>query len=200
MKRIVLSLAIVAAASTASWAVFAADKKDKHSDKKEAAESTMMKMDEAPEAVQAAIKKAAGKASIEEVEKETEDGLTLYGAGWKKNGVDHEVVVNADGQLMEKEKSVSGDGVPAAVRKAAMKNLPKGAKAEFELKTVMLYEVEAMVDGKEIEMLVDPSGRVVKLTAAEENEDDEADDDDDDDNDEDEDEDEDEDDGEHEDE
>lgn len=125
----------------------------------------MMKLDQCPGPVQNAIKKAAGSALVAEVEKEVEDGLTLYEAGWKVGDVDHEVVVNEVGDVMETEMAVSGGAVPAAVRKAAAKHLAEGAKAEFEVKHVVLYEIEVMVDGKEVEILVDPSGRVMELEA-----------------------------------
>ncbi len=184
MKRIALSLALASMAVAASWALVA-EQGEKH----EHAGPSMIKLDQAPAAVRKAIKKAAGSTVVAEVEKETEDGVTLYEAGWKEGDVDHEVVVNEVGQVMATEMSVSGDAVPKAVRKAAAKHLPKSAKAEFELKQVVLYEVIAMVDGKEVELLVDPSGRVMELEADDEHEDhdgeDEDDDDDDDDDDED---------------
>ncbi|QDV85718.1 hypothetical protein [Planctomycetes bacterium TBK1r] len=146
--------------------------------------ATMIKLTEAPAAVQEAIEKAAGSASISEIEQESDDGLTLYEAAWKVGDVDHEVVVNAAGHVMETEMVVAGDAVPAAVRATAAKHLPKGAKAEYEKKMIVLYEVEAVVDGKEVEFLVDPSGRVMELEADDDHDQEhEGDDDDDDDDD-----------------
>lgn len=162
LKRIVLSLVLAATATSVSWALFEKE------EKRESAESAKMQLEQAPTAVQAAMKKAAGKAKITKVEKENEDGRTCYEAGWKVGDVDHEVVVSEAGHVMETEVSVIPDAVPKAVRMAARRRLPKGAKAEFEIKTVTLYEVAAMVDGKEIEMLVDPTGRVVELEADDE--------------------------------
>ena len=178
MKRIALSLALAATAATASWALVAAQ-----DEKHESAKSAKMKLDQAPAPVQTTIKKAAGSASVAEIEKEDEEGVVIYEAAWKVGDVEHEVMVNEAGHVMAMEATVSGDAVPAAVRQAAMKHLPKGAKAEFESMTVMLYEVIATVDGKEVEMLVDPSGRVVTLEADDDHEDHDGEDDDDDDDD-----------------
>jgi hypothetical protein len=183
MKRTVFSLAAAAIAASATMALVAAAAEKKHTDQQQAAEVTMIKLDRAPSAVQAAIKQAVGSAKVATVEKETAGGVTMYEAAWKVGEVDHGVVVNNLGDVMEKEMAVSGKAIPKAVRKAAMKRLPKGAQAEFELKTVMLYEVEAMVNGKEVELLVDPSGRVLELEADDDHEDHDGEDDDDDDDD-----------------
>lgn len=180
MKRIIATAAVCTIGLSSAWAL-----KPDHHEGHEAA-ATKMKLTDAPTMVQTAIKTAAGSATVTDVEKETEDGLTLYEAAWKVGDVDHEVNVNEAGEVMETEMSVSGDAVPAAVKAAAMKHLPKGATAEFEKKMVVLYEIEAMVDGKEVEMLVDPSGRVMELEADDDHEDEDEDEDaDDDDNEED---------------
>ena len=183
MKHLsMLALLTVCFAATAVLAMRPDDEKDESGEPP----ATMIKLNEAPAAVQQAIKKAAGSASIAEIEQESDDGLTLYEAGWKVGDVDHEVVVNSAGHVMETEMVVTGDAVPAAVRATAAKHLPKGAKAEYERKMIVLYEVEAVVDGKEVEFLVDPSGRVMELEADDDHDDDqehehEGDDDDDDD-------------------
>tara|TARA_A100001391_G_C5075396_1_gene279119 strand:+ start:797 stop:1378 length:582 start_codon:yes stop_codon:yes gene_type:complete len=188
LKRIVLSLVLATTATSVSWALF-----EEREEKSESSESAKIQLDQTPAAVQKAIRKAAGKAKITKVEKETDDGRTCYEAGWKVGDVDQEVVVSKTGDVMETEMAVTADAVPAAVRKAAAKHSPKGATTKFELKTVTLYEIEVMVDGHETEMLVDATGRVVELEADdehdevdadEEHEDDDDDDGDDDDDDE----------------
>tara|TARA_R110002072_G_scaffold303004_1_gene491219 strand:+ start:17793 stop:18335 length:543 start_codon:yes stop_codon:yes gene_type:complete len=175
MKRIIATAAVCTIGLSTAWAL------KPHNHEGHDAEATKMKLSNAPTAVQTAIKSAAGSATVIDVEKETEDGITLYEAAWKVGDVDHEVNVNEAGEVMETEMSVSGDAVPAAVKSAAMKHLPKGATAEFEKKMVVLFEIEAMVDGKEVEMLVDPSGRVMELEADDDHEDHDEEDDDDDD-------------------
>ena len=151
MKRIALSIVMITVAASATWALFAAEREPKDSKKGEADKPTMMKLDQAPTAVQAAIKQAAGAAEVTEIEKEIDGEETLYEAAWKVDDVDHEVVVNKLGDVMATEMTVSMDAVPEAVREAAKEQLPKGAKTEFELTTIVLYEVKAMVDDKEVE-------------------------------------------------
>lgn len=179
MKRIIATAAVCTIGLSTAWAL----KQDHHEGQE--AEVTKMKLTDTPVAVQTAIKAASGSATVTVVEKETKDGLTLYEAAWTVGDVDHEVNVNEAGEVIETEMSVSGDAVPAAVKAAAMKHLPKGATAEFEKKMVVLYEIEAMVDGKKVEMLVDPSGRVMELEADDDLDEDDGDDDDDDNEDED---------------
>lgn len=165
MKRYsLLTLLLSCISLSAAWAV------QPVSESAEEAKD-MIAIASVPQAVQQAIKKAAGSVAIAEVEKEDDDGVTIYEAGWKVGEVDHEVMVNEAGHVMATEMSVSGAAVPEAVRKAAAKHLPQGAKAEFEVKHVVLYEIEAMVDGKEIELLVDPSGRVMELEADDDHQD-----------------------------
>lgn len=190
MKRTALSLVMIAIAASTTVALIAAENEKKQSkhegsekhqsaEKHEASEAIIIKIDQAPTAVQAAIKQVAGSATVIQVEKETEDGIILYEAGWKVGDVEHEVVVSKHGDVMVKEMAVGTDAVPETVRKAAMKHLPKGAKAQFELMNVTLYEIEAMVDGKEIELLIDPSGRLIEFEADDDHDDDDHDDDDD---------------------
>lgn len=171
MKRLLYSMFAALTVFSAAWAMKPAE--EDGGDK-----STKMTLTQAPRAVQKAIQSTAGSATVSEVEKETEDGITLYEAAWKIGGVEHEVNVNEAGEVMETEMTVTADAVPAAVKAAAMKHLPKGATPEFEQKMIVLYEIISMVDGKEIEFLVDPSGRVIELEADDEHEEHERDDDD----------------------
>jgi len=114
-----------------------------------------------PQAARAALLKYAGGAPLKEVEREKENGVELYSAEWKANGREHEAKVTADGVLVELEEKVPAGAVPAAVRSAATKLFPNGAKVKFQKKTIVLYEVEAKVAGKEREVLISPTGKVL---------------------------------------
>ena len=175
MKRTSVIVAVGLVALSTAWAINAEEKEEQEST------AEKMSLSEAPSVVQEAIKTAVGSATVTDIEKETEDGLTLYEAGWKVGDVEHQVSVNAEGEVMESEADVSGDAVPKAVQAAAKRLLPEGAKPEFEKKMVVLYEVAAMVAGKEVELLVDPSGRVMELEADDDDDEDDDDEDDDDD-------------------
>jgi uncharacterized membrane protein YkoI len=171
MKRMLYSMFAALTVFSAAWAMKPAE--DEGGD-----ESIKMTLAQAPPVVQKAIQAAAGSATVSEVEKETEDGITLYEAAWEVGGVEHEVNVNEAGEVMETEMTITADAVPAAVKAAAMKHLPKGTTPEFEKKVIVLYEIIAMVDGKEIEFLVDPSGRVMEVEADDDHEEHEGEDDD----------------------
>ncbi len=73
-------------------------------DKKEKEENAVkMKFNDCPAAVQATLKKESGGAMIDSVDKETEDGKTIYEADVMVDGKNWELQVREDGQLMKKK-------------------------------------------------------------------------------------------------
>lgn len=97
------------------------------------------------------------------IDKETEDGVTLYEASWEDDEVEHELVVTSDGFVMQVEHLVSGDDIPKAVRTAAKIKDTKVKTTVVEKKVITIYEVLTKVDGKEVEFLVDPLGRPIEI-------------------------------------
>lgn len=132
-----------------------------------------------PAAAQKALLKLAGDAKISEVDVEDEDGVKVYEGAWKVNGVEHEAEVTANGDVIETEQVIAAGDAPKAVQKAAAKAFPKGAKVTIEKKTVVLYEIEAEIKGKEKEILVAATGQRVEIEHGDDD-DDHGDDDDDD--------------------
>ncbi|MHC4080104.1 MAG: PepSY domain-containing protein [Planctomycetota bacterium] len=90
---------------------------------------------------------------------ERENGVTVYEARWEVEGRPTEVAVTADGILLEIEETVAEDSVPAAVWRTADELLPGAAERTYERKLVVIYEVEAVVDGRKREVLILPTGR-----------------------------------------
>jgi len=117
-------------------------------------------IDQVPEAARAALLKLAGEAKIVEVESEDEHGALVYEAEWVANGRQHEAAVTADGTLVETAEVVRMEDLPSAVRAAVAKHFPGQTKLEIEKKTIVAYEIEARIDGKERELLVLPTGKV----------------------------------------
>ena len=113
-----------------------------------------------PEAARAALEELSGGAPIKDVEREREHGALVYEAEWTVDGADHEACVTEDGALVEIEEEVSFDTVPAAVRAAVIQHFGADAKVEVEKKTIIAYEVEAMVGGHEKSVLILPTGKV----------------------------------------
>jgi len=62
-----------------------------------------IKLTDCPAAVQKTLAREAHGATIEEVEKETEDGKTVYEAEVKIDGKEYEIEVAEDGTLLEKK-------------------------------------------------------------------------------------------------
>ncbi|UCD30125.1 MAG: PepSY-like domain-containing protein, partial [Planctomycetota bacterium] len=124
-------------------------------------EEENISLDQLPAEVREALLKLAGNAQITEVEREQKHGIVLYQAEWGANGHESEATVTADGVLVELEQELDAKDVPAAVKAAAAKNFPPGVKLEYEKKMIVMYEVEAKVDGKEKEIMITPVGKVL---------------------------------------
>lgn len=114
-----------------------------------------------PEPAAAALQKEAGTATIVSVEHETEGGAELYEGKWVVDGLSHEVTVKADGTFVEREDEVASDQVPEPVRTSATAALPGAQKVVFVKLSTGNYEAEAMIDGKERDVVLTPTGTVV---------------------------------------
>jgi uncharacterized membrane protein YkoI len=117
-------------------------------------------IDQVPEPARAALLELAGGANIIEAEREREHGAVIYEAEWVKNGTKYEAAVTADGALLEIEEIIPVEQAPTAVRAAIAKHFGPNAKVVVEKTMIVVYEVEARIDGKEREILVLPTGRV----------------------------------------
>jgi len=116
-----------------------------------------------PAAALAALKELADGAEITEFAKEIENGQTFYEGSWKtSSGATVDVLVTKSGDLVETEKSIGTDQVPAAVLKVASKIAGKDTMLMFEKKTMILYEVKFSKDNNLHELLLTPDGRRVE--------------------------------------
>ena len=88
--------------------------------------------------------------------------------------VKREITVSKAGDVLSQETSLELDQLPEALRTMATK-FAGIDELKLEAKTVFLYEIEVLRDGKEIEILVDATGREIKVIVGgdEEDEDDE---------------------------
>lgn len=120
-----------------------------------------------PKAVINAFEKAYPNAKALEFEKETFEGKTAYEVEYKENGVEYELLYNADGTLLQKEEEIDGKSLPEPVAQAIRKAYPKAEIKEVEklMKpdgTVTGYEVDIKATGKKIELELDVSGNILK--------------------------------------
>lgn len=113
------------------------------------ASSDRTTLDSIPKAAADALRTQANGAEITAIEHETAKGTDYYEASWHENGLAREAKVRADGTLVETERELRPDEVPAVVREAATKTLPAGALISYALLHDGRYEAESMVDGKE---------------------------------------------------
>ena len=128
-------------------------------DEEEEDEDTLT-IDQIPEPARAALLKLAGGAKIAKAGSDKEHGVLVYEAEWEADGTKHDVAVTADGALLETEETVSADKLPSAIMAAIAKHFAKDAKVIVKKKMIVIYEIEAVVDGKEKEIDVFPTGRI----------------------------------------
>ncbi len=76
--------------------------------------ATKVTFQEVPAAVQAAIRSVAGSAAIEDIDKGTWSGRTIYQAAFKMNGVHTEVQVAEDGTIMNRPIGAAAPAQPGA--------------------------------------------------------------------------------------
>ncbi|MBN1509656.1 MAG: PepSY-like domain-containing protein [Sedimentisphaerales bacterium] len=148
MKRTLTLLSLVALA-VAVGVVMAGDARE-------------LSLDQIPAEAREALLHLAGGAQIVAVEREKEHGMELYEAEWKKgDGLEAEAKVMASGDLVEMEEEIDAAALPANVKAAVAKRFPAGAKLECEKVTLLMYEIEAKVNGKERGILVLPTGKIL---------------------------------------
>lgn len=116
-----------------------------------------------PKAARAAIQALAGAGNTVAIEAEDENGVTVFEGSWMAEGLACEAVVTAAGDVVEREQQVSFASLPEAVKAAAKKLLPKGVEPMVEMKTVLIYEVEAEIDGEEEEWLFSATGQEAEV-------------------------------------
>jgi uncharacterized membrane protein YkoI len=147
MKKTVIAAAVVLGLYGTAVAV-AAEKK--------------IKLEDAPPAVQQAIKDATKDATLLGVETDVENGKTEYEAETKVNGHSKDITFDENGKLLAVEEVVPLESLPAAA-KAAIEKQATGAKIRrIERITKgdnsVVYEAGLNKNGKKSEVLVNPDG------------------------------------------
>jgi len=135
-------------------------------------------LDQVPAPVRATILKEAGTNTIDEIEKETENGVTMYEAEWKVDGKEVEIKVTPDGKIVAREKEVTIDQVPDAARKTILKEAAGNKIEEIEEETkngVTTYEAEWHEGDKEIEIKVAADGKLLDREVEDKDDDDDDD-------------------------
>ena len=126
-----------------------------------------LKKDQVPKAVISAFEKAFPNAKELEFEEELFEGKTAYEVEYKRDGKEYEFLYSPEGVLLQKEEEVDVKTLPDPVIQAILKAHPKAKIKEAEklIKpdgTVTGYEVEIKVAGKELELELDVSGKILE--------------------------------------
>ncbi len=125
---------------------------------KEADDETPIKLTEAPEGVRAAILKLTPEKALKRVTKEDEDGVMLFEAEYEAEGIACSAKLTERGEVLEIEKAVKADKLPAAVTKALNKEYPGATIKSAESIQVFYFEVAVTSGGKTHPVKVYASG------------------------------------------
>jgi hypothetical protein len=118
-----------------------------------------------PGAVLSAFEKAYPKATIKGLSTEVEEGKTYYEIESVDGKISRDLLYLADGSVAEIEEGVSTADLPAPVKATLHKEYPKGKvkKAEKTTKgTTVTYEMKVSSGKTNAELVVDPTGKVIK--------------------------------------
>ena len=123
-------------------------------------------LDKVPKAALDAVKAKFKEAKLVSAQSEKEDGKLVYEINLKHKGQMIEVTVTPEGKIVSIEKTIAAKDLPKAVAEAIESKYPKatiklaeevieGGKTNYE---VLL----ATADKKMIEVVLDPTGKIVK--------------------------------------
>ncbi len=138
------------------------DDKDEEGDVK-------LTLDQVPAAVKTTLQRKSQGAEITAIEKEEENGRTVYVADLLKGKEKSEIKVAEDGKFLEREIVVSLKRVPSPVRTTLQKEAQGGKLGEEIEKAIrdgkVIYSADITVGKKKSEIEVSEDGKVLKREA-----------------------------------
>jgi hypothetical protein len=133
-----------------------------------------------PAVVQEVVKREFAGARVTSIDDDDYEGIDAYEIeGETPDGKELEIMVGKDGTLYQKEEEISSRDLPAPVLAAVKKELGNAQPEEFKRITErdkVLYEIEAEVSGKEIELKIAADGTIIDKEVEDEDGDDDDDD------------------------
>jgi uncharacterized membrane protein YkoI len=119
-----------------------------------------------PNKVMTAVKEKFPGAEITGAEKETEDGKTIYEINLNHKGQSIDAEFSPEGEFLEMEAVIDAKDLPRAVADAIKSKYPdselKRAEKVTKKDDSVLYEVIVQSGDKKGEVVVEPSGKIVK--------------------------------------
>jgi len=124
-----------------------------------------IKRSDLPPAVEKAVVEQSQGATIRGFSQERENGETFYEAELMVKGHSKDVLMAADGAVVEVEEQVSTSSLPAVVRQGLRDKAGSGklVKVEKLIKKdkLVAYEAKVLTDGKKSEVQVGPDGKAL---------------------------------------
>lgn len=120
---------------------------------------------ELPPAVEKTVAEQSKGATLRGFSQEKENGQTYYEAELMVNGHTKDLLVDANGSVVEVEEQVSTESLPAAVRQGLQDKAGKGKLIKVETLTkkdkLVAYEAKILTNGKKSEVQVDPDEKII---------------------------------------
>src|SRR5437879_8975952 len=127
------------------------------------AQEKKIKRSELPPAVEKTVAAQSVRATIRGFSSEVENGQTLYEAEMLVNGHSKDVLMAADGSIVEVEEQVALDSLSAEVKAGLQAKAGKGKIVKIESLTkkgkLVAYEAQVETNGKKSEVQVGPDGK-----------------------------------------
>ncbi len=127
--------------------------------------SKEVKLQDVPEAAQAAIQSQTSGGTIEKITCEKEDGEHFYKVTYMKGNREFELEVDDNGEVMEMEEIMAMEDLPPAVQEIVKTESAGGKIKELALETEdgkTFYEFEYEKDGKEHEVKIAEDGTILE--------------------------------------
>jgi hypothetical protein len=127
------------------------------------AQEKKIKRSELPPAVEKTVAAESAGATIKGFSTEKEKGQTFYELEMMVNGHSKDVLMAADGSIVEVEEQVAQDSLSAAVKAGLQAKAGKGKIVKVESLTkkgkLVAYEAQVETNGKKSEVQVGPDGK-----------------------------------------
>ncbi|MGH9705000.1 MAG: PepSY-like domain-containing protein [Candidatus Acidiferrales bacterium] len=129
-------------------------------------EKGSLKLGDLPPGAQVAVKEQSAGGTLRNLWVGSNKGEKVFGAVIVSGGKRKEVVVNADGKIVDVQQEVNVESLPPAMRKS-LKEQPQGAKILNVSKEtengVVKYELETDVEGRSRNLSFDSTGKVTEI-------------------------------------
>jgi uncharacterized membrane protein YkoI len=131
------------------------------------ADEEKVPLDKVPKVVLDAVKAKFPGVELKQASKETEGGKTIFELAFTYKNYKYEVECEPNGKIIAIDRVIEAKELPKPVAKALADKYPKATYKLIEEVTkddkVVNYEVELVTaDKKAFEVLLDPSGKIVK--------------------------------------